>query len=327
MRRLRFCSMVLAAAMLCAGCAARTITSDPSGARIYAGPSPDRMYRSAASTPATSPRVFQWPRYCFQVRKPGFRDSDIRCVAETYFDQRVHFVLDPLSTARPAPRPVFRPASRRRASARPGATTAEAVGPAARGEEAGASAQQQALGSREEILGGEAPKTGEEEAELFSSAAAAVGTERGRAALQSAVDALRELASVAGLEMNYGDYLRHLSLARTRLDDVAGMSGEVPQPALAALRSAVGLYEEALTVWNYRRGLPKELRSGGLPVPYAASDERVASWVERCPDAKAAPPEGSLAQQAWVPDRVLECLWKLAQGKVNEAQTAMAGGT
>ena len=99
---------VLALSTALAGCAAYhtpSLTSEPPGARIYAGGEPDGLRPMHHVTPRPS----QWtpfPRRCYRVVKAGYARSDVVCV-DTRERRTVHFELTPrprlVSGSRAAP--------------------------------------------------------------------------------------------------------------------------------------------------------------------------------------------------------------------------------
>ncbi len=78
-----------------AGCSgyAPTITSNPSGAVIFAGSSPQGLLPMHRFTPRPSHRTLLRER-CYRVEKPGYIPSGVRCVS-TATEQTLHFDLSP----------------------------------------------------------------------------------------------------------------------------------------------------------------------------------------------------------------------------------------
>lgn len=72
----------------------RTITSDPSGADIYAGKRRDNLSYTGQKTPFTFTAV-EFPLYYYQVRKSGYRQAMIKALPpSTRENQALHFVLE-----------------------------------------------------------------------------------------------------------------------------------------------------------------------------------------------------------------------------------------
>ena len=74
------------------------ITSEPSNAEIYWGPSKDHLTKTGYLTPLTENRMHIDARYkdwYFQVKKEGFKDSEIIFLPRAKEDREIHFVLDP----------------------------------------------------------------------------------------------------------------------------------------------------------------------------------------------------------------------------------------
>lgn len=83
------------------GCAANiqeAITCQPSGAEIYWGADPDQLVDSGYTTPysRTIPAGGR-KKWCYQVRKGGYRDSEILCKDKESY-RYFHFQLIPINT-------------------------------------------------------------------------------------------------------------------------------------------------------------------------------------------------------------------------------------
>ena len=77
-----------------------TITSDPTNATIYWGPSGDRLHRTIHRTPRSvtardATEGASWKDWHFQVRKEGYHDSEIVFLPQQPKDRNVHFELKP----------------------------------------------------------------------------------------------------------------------------------------------------------------------------------------------------------------------------------------
>jgi hypothetical protein len=76
-----------------------TITSEPSGAEIYWGPSAEQLKKTLHLTPWVEKNVrlgASWKDWSFQVKKEGYHDSEIVFRPQSEADRGVHFVLKPL---------------------------------------------------------------------------------------------------------------------------------------------------------------------------------------------------------------------------------------
>ena len=74
------------------------ITSDPPGADIYWGPSSDNLIKTIYQTPRiekTPQNGASWKAWYFQVKKEGYRNSEIIFQPQTLEDRNVHFKLEP----------------------------------------------------------------------------------------------------------------------------------------------------------------------------------------------------------------------------------------
>jgi hypothetical protein len=73
-----------------------SITSDPTGAKIYAGPDRDSLdYVGTTPHQAVHPNNSRmWVRECYQVRKEGYAASEVECRNEKWGDRSVKFELD-----------------------------------------------------------------------------------------------------------------------------------------------------------------------------------------------------------------------------------------
>jgi len=75
------------------------ITSEPSRAKIYWGPTVENLKETIHETPRTESNVLRgvsWKDWYFQVKKEGFHDSSIIFKPKTSKDRSVHFVLKPI---------------------------------------------------------------------------------------------------------------------------------------------------------------------------------------------------------------------------------------
>ena len=80
-----------------------SITSDPPGAIVYWGPAKDPMERSGHLTPTTvsskdpsAERGAAWDDWYFQVKKEGYRDSEVLFLPRQGHDRSLHFELTPV---------------------------------------------------------------------------------------------------------------------------------------------------------------------------------------------------------------------------------------
>ena len=86
--------------MIAAGCTTikTSVTSDPSGAKIFWGPTKSDLEWDGKVTPyEESHDVFlaEWKAGCVQVKKDGYQDSEVVCRPKEQRDRHVHFVLKP----------------------------------------------------------------------------------------------------------------------------------------------------------------------------------------------------------------------------------------
>ena len=75
------------------------ITSEPSRARIFWGPTKENLIETIYETPRTESNVSRgasWKDWYFQVKKEGFKDSETIFKHETSEDRFVNFVLKPI---------------------------------------------------------------------------------------------------------------------------------------------------------------------------------------------------------------------------------------
>jgi hypothetical protein len=75
-----------------------TITSTPSGAIIYWGPTRDHLEKTNRVTPQTIttkdvPNGASWKDWCYQVKKEGHLPSEVTCLTQQSVDRRVTFEL------------------------------------------------------------------------------------------------------------------------------------------------------------------------------------------------------------------------------------------
>jgi len=80
------------------------ITSEPPEAIIYCGPTKDRLERTDYRTPRTItikdlPTGYgsAWENWYLQVKKEGYRDSEIISLPRQKDDRSIHFVLTPVA--------------------------------------------------------------------------------------------------------------------------------------------------------------------------------------------------------------------------------------
>ena len=72
----------------------RTITSEPSGAEIYAGKTQDNLSYTGEKTPFTFTAV-EFPLSYYQVKKSGYKESGVKALPPaTRENQALHFVLE-----------------------------------------------------------------------------------------------------------------------------------------------------------------------------------------------------------------------------------------
>jgi hypothetical protein len=79
-----------------------TITSEPSNAIIYWGPSEDQIQETPHRTPRTLTAKdhsggASWKDWYYQVKKEGYQDSEIVFVLRHTHDRHIHFDLKPTS--------------------------------------------------------------------------------------------------------------------------------------------------------------------------------------------------------------------------------------
>lgn len=80
------------------------ITSEPTGAVIYWGPTKDRLERTDFRTPRIvtvedlpTDRGSDWEEWYFQVKKEGYQDSEIIFSPALQQDRNIHFKLVPVT--------------------------------------------------------------------------------------------------------------------------------------------------------------------------------------------------------------------------------------
>jgi hypothetical protein len=80
-----------------------SITSEPLGAVVYWGPRKDQMERTDHWTPSTitskdlsTESGAAWDDWYFQVKKEGYRDSEIIFLPRQRHDRTIHFELKPV---------------------------------------------------------------------------------------------------------------------------------------------------------------------------------------------------------------------------------------
>jgi hypothetical protein len=80
-----------------------TITSEPSGAVVYWGPSKDQLERTDHRTPSTitsrdlpAGEGAAWDDWYFQLKKEGYHDSEVVFMRRQQQDRSVHFELMPV---------------------------------------------------------------------------------------------------------------------------------------------------------------------------------------------------------------------------------------
>jgi|GEM_PF-7123535 len=81
-----------------------TVTSNPEGAGIYWGSSRDALKSTGFKTPHTdtdSDRGANWKSWYFQVKRAGYKDSEVAFRPRSDHDRRIHFVLTPLDRFKP----------------------------------------------------------------------------------------------------------------------------------------------------------------------------------------------------------------------------------
>lgn len=77
-----------------------TITSEPDGAVIYWGTSKDDLEKTLFKTPRIESNISRgvnYKAYYFQVKKGGYRSSEIIFLPQSDKDRDLHFELNPLS--------------------------------------------------------------------------------------------------------------------------------------------------------------------------------------------------------------------------------------
>jgi hypothetical protein len=80
-----------------------TITSQPSDAAVYWGPSEQQIGKTIHRTPRTvtvkdHPNGASWKDWYYQVKKEGYYDSEIIFMPLKANDRQIHFELKPIST-------------------------------------------------------------------------------------------------------------------------------------------------------------------------------------------------------------------------------------
>ena len=90
---------ILTSIQLCS-CAlhTRTITSEPAGALIYAGPAPDALRTTNSFTPWVA-KDAEWRPWCFAAAKPGYSLSPVQCLPGGRSDQYLTLTLVNLQSA------------------------------------------------------------------------------------------------------------------------------------------------------------------------------------------------------------------------------------
>jgi hypothetical protein len=80
-----------------------SITSEPPGAIVYWGPKKDQLemtdYRTPSTVSSRDPPAASgaaWADWYFQVKKEGYRDSEIVFLPRQQHDREIHFVLTPV---------------------------------------------------------------------------------------------------------------------------------------------------------------------------------------------------------------------------------------
>ena len=102
--RSRVCG-VMALALICllsTGCMQtqlkESVVSQPAGARVFAGPAADELADTGWVTPHERTGQGQfWPRWYYQVRKEGYKPSDVQVKDRVYGDRTVSFTLEPIA--------------------------------------------------------------------------------------------------------------------------------------------------------------------------------------------------------------------------------------
>jgi hypothetical protein len=90
------------------------VTSEPSGATVFWGPSIDQLKETIHVTPRTETNVSlgaNWKDWYYQVKKKGYYDSDIVFKSQDLKDRNVHFELKPYVKPDPktkvSPEPIY----------------------------------------------------------------------------------------------------------------------------------------------------------------------------------------------------------------------------
>jgi hypothetical protein len=84
-----------------------TITSKPSGATIYWGPSTDQLHETKRVTPQAITikdvsKGASWQDWCYQVKKDGYHPSEIVCLTRQSVDRHVNFELKSVARGKAA---------------------------------------------------------------------------------------------------------------------------------------------------------------------------------------------------------------------------------
>lgn len=73
-----------------------TIDSVPAGAEIYSGRTKENISTLSGTTPisrTTGKGIFAWSTECYQARKDGYEDSEVKCFEQVAGDRAVSFRL------------------------------------------------------------------------------------------------------------------------------------------------------------------------------------------------------------------------------------------
>jgi len=106
MTKKQILSFFLGVVFILSGCASSRsisteVTSNPSDAEIYWGEAESDLKKTDYTTPYLQHHSVSkaiWKAWYFQVKKEGYKDSEVIFQAETKEDRSVHFELEPLVT-------------------------------------------------------------------------------------------------------------------------------------------------------------------------------------------------------------------------------------
>lgn len=76
-----------------------TVISEPSGASILVGPNSDTVQTRLGTTPyqLQNPNGRLWAKECYQLKKDGYHDTEVRCYDQVLGDRAIEMSLTPIS--------------------------------------------------------------------------------------------------------------------------------------------------------------------------------------------------------------------------------------